>query len=122
MGVAADGEDEEAQDTLEVAAGEVGLDANKYDTWAELATAIEEETPDDDEEEEEEDSEEAEEEDLEPEKGGVYGFKPPNKRKLVEVKVTAVFTKKETCNVQDLNTNKVYKAVAWDKLVEAEEE
>lgn len=73
--------------------------------------------PDDDDEDDEEDPEDDDDDDdWAPEKGESYNFKPPKARKFVEVKVTAVFSSKETCNVMNVATEKIYKGVSWDKL------
>lgn len=118
----ADNGDEAAQLGLTKHAESVGLDPDEYETWAELAEAISPDTTGEDEEAEEEDDEESEDEEEEeeeehvPEKSEVYWYKPPKKKKKKECVCTAVFHKKRTCNLKNLDDNTVYKTVPWDKL------
>lgn len=122
LGEAADKGDDTAEATLSEKAEEVEIDPNDFPTWAEVATAIEEapeeEDSDDDEEGEEEGDEEEEEDD--PEKGEVYGYKPPRKRKAVECEVLVVFPRKKTCNLKSLDDGKMFKGVPFSKLEESE--
>lgn len=128
LGEAADEGDETAEATLSEKAEEVGLDANDFATWAEVATAIEEAPEEGNEESEEgnddgDDDEEEEEEgdDFLPVKEEVFDYKPPRKRKAIQCEVLAVFPRKKTCNLKSLDDSKVYKGVPFGKLESDEE-
>lgn len=102
----ADGDDEAAQTELGEAAEALGIDPNDIDSWLGVAEAIIEAS-----------DPESEDATVEPpEKGGVYKYKPPGKRKAVECKCLAVFKSKETCNLKDLATSASYKSVSWNDL------
>ncbi len=104
LGANADRGDESCQLKLEKLAKEAGLgDTNDYPTWEDVAIALNE--SDDDTEES-------------PEKGEVFKYKPPHTRKAVDCEITAVFEKKQTCNLKNLETSKSYKSVSWDDLQE----
>ncbi len=110
----ADGGDEEAQTKITDAAEAKGVDPDTYETWTDVVAAITGASDDTE--------PEAEAEEVEPEKGEIYKYKPPKARKFVECEVSAVFEGKKTCNLKNLANQKVYKAVPWSKLVEAEDE
>lgn len=103
---AADYGDTLAEELMTEKAAEAGIDddfVKEANDWSVVADAIVAES-------EEEKVEEG------PEKGSVYQYKPPRARKSVEVQVTAIFKTKRTCNVKNLETNKVIKNVSWEKL------
>ncbi len=111
LAVDADGGDEAAQTKITDAAEAKGIDADAYATWSDVVDAIQGSS---------ETETEPENEGVEPEKGDIYGFKPPKARKFVDCEVTAVFEGRKTCNLKNLNNQKVYKSVSWSKLVESE--
>ncbi len=78
----------------------------------------EEETEEEDEDEEWVTASTEDEEDLEPEVGDPYYYKPPKKRKAIEVEVTKVFKGKQTATVKSVDDDTVYRGVPWDKLSE----
>jgi hypothetical protein len=118
LGKAADGDDEAAQTALSEKAEEAGIDPDDYDTWTEVAEAIEG-APEDEEEEEEEEEDDTP-SSFEPEKEEVYLYKPPRARKAIECEVMAVFPRKRTCNLKSLDDGKSFKNVPWEKLEEDE--
>jgi hypothetical protein len=76
-----------------------------FETWSTVAIAIEGAQAD------------GEKESTTPEVGEVWQYRPPKKRKLVEVLVQAVFPKKETANLKNLEDGStLYKSVPWDNL------
>lgn len=104
---AADNGDEAAQEKLMELTESAGLDGDVVadtENWGEVADMLAEVANED-------------EKDEEPTKGDVYGYKPPRARKAVEVSVTAVFKAKKTCNIKNVEDNKTYKGVSWDKLL-----
>jgi hypothetical protein len=111
---AADEDDEAAQTVLSKKAQEVDIDPDDYDTWTEVAEAIEG-APEDEEEEEEEEEDDTP-SSFEPEKEEVYLYKPPRARKAIECEVMAVFPRKRTCNLKSLDDGKSFKNVPWEKL------
>lgn len=124
LGEAADGGDDEAIAELEELAREAGIDPDEIETYAELATMLEERDQEEEENSEEEESDEEESEDEEgdeesaaPEKGDFFKTKPKGSRKMIEVEITAVFPDRETVNAKDEN-GKIYKGIAWDQLEE----
>ena len=128
LAAAADGGDTEAAERLFELATEAGIDEetiNSTEEWSaivDMMQSSDEETEETEEEEEsdEEDTEEEteeEEEEWKPEKEEVYAYKAPGMRKAIDCEVTAVFENKETVNLKNLNDNKVYKSVPWDKLI-----
>ena len=108
--LADDEEDTEAQTALEAAAESVDLDPDQYESWADLADAIEEADDEGGEEEDEEEESEA------PEKGASYWFKPPKKRTRVKVTCSAVFQGNQTCNVKEDRTGTLHRKVEWGDL------
>jgi hypothetical protein len=121
----ADGGDEDAALKLTELAKGAGIDEDSVgasESWADVVAMIngdaeeEEEEEEEDAEEEEEEEEKAAEDDWQPEKGEVYPYRAPGKRKAMDHEVTAVFEGKQTVNLKDLTTEKVYRGVAWDKL------
>lgn len=120
LGAAANEGDETAIEALVTMAEAEGEDPDDYEQWSDLAMALS--GAEDEENEEEEDGDEAEEDEeeegFEPEKGDVYFYKPPKKRKKVECEVTAVFPGKETCNLKSLDDSMSYQKVPWSKLSE----
>lgn len=132
LAAAADGGDTDAAERLFELAMEAGIDEetiNSTEEWSAIVEMMqsssddeEEEDASEEDEEEEEEEEEAEEEEAEedewkPEKGEVYAYKAPGMKKAIDCEVTAVFESKETVNLKNLNDNKVYKSVPWDKLI-----
>lgn len=120
----ADQDDEDAAEELTKRAIKAGLseadieDEDQFPNWSSVAEAIR--GSEEGEEEDEEEDEDDEEDEFVPEKGDVFLYKPKGKRKAVEVEVTAVFAKKETANVKDLDTGKIHKNVPFSKLEEEE--
>lgn len=121
----ADGGDEDAQAKLAAQAEEYEIDyeSEDYPDWTSVGEAVkaameegEGEEEEGEEEEGEGEEEEVEEEEGPPAKGDVASYKPPRAKKSIDCEVTAVFPKKETCNVKNLKTGKVFKQVPWDKL------
>lgn len=108
-------EKKKAQDELDKRAQAAGLDtdSDEYEDleWHEIAQKIREADTDvDDDEEDDEDSP--------PENGESYMYKPPRKRKAVEVTVKTVNKRKQTCTLADGSGNE-YKNIPWDKLEDA---
>ncbi len=118
LGEKADKDDEDAQSELTDLAETAGLDPESYEFWLDLAKDLKNNvsTDDDDDEQDSEDDEE-EEETIIPEKGEVYKYKPPKKRKPIDCDVTAVFLRKETCNLVSLDDRKIFKSVPFAKLI-----
>jgi len=119
LAIAADGGDDEAASRLAGLAKEAGVDEdtiNSLEDWASVVSLIEGSEKVDEAEEETEEEEEEEAEPWQPEKGEVYPYKAPGKRKAVDCEVTAVFTTKETINLKNLDDDKIYRGVSWDKL------
>jgi len=112
---AADGGDDDAQAQLANRATVLDIDHEAHESWTSVASAIVEANGDTESGEEEDEDDGSE----DPQKGEVYQFKPPRARKAVECEVTAVFAGKQTCNLKNLADGKIYKAVAWDKLLDA---
>jgi hypothetical protein len=82
---------------------------------------VEEDDEDEDDEEEEEDEEEdEEEEEFIPVKGDIYLYKPPRKKKWIDVEATRILKTKKTCNLKSYDDGKIFKDVPWDKLKESE--
>ncbi len=107
LGELAEEGDKDAQIELEKLCDKAGVDPEDFGTWVEVFEALEGS----------EEEEEEEEETLQPDKGEMYFYKPPKKRKSVEVEVTAVFKTKKTVNLKNAEDNKtVYKGVTWEKL------
>jgi hypothetical protein len=112
LATSADGGDQEAASRLADLAKEAGIEedaVSSAESWASVVELMQgggEEGSDD----------EAEEDDWKPEKGEVYPYKAPGKKKAVDCEVTAVFETRETVNLKNLTDDKVYKAVPWDKL------
>ena len=115
LGEAADEGDADAIASLTAKAEAEDIDPNDYATWAEVADLLDEtdDSPEDEGEEEEDDE-------PEPVAGDVWGYKPPKARKAIDCNVTAIFAKKQTCNLKSIDTNKVYKGVGWNELIQAE--
>lgn len=109
----ADGGDEEAAEVLAARARDAGIDPDEPANWAKVAEAIAEAA-------EEKPEPEDDPGNFEPVKGETYLYKPPRKRNPVKCEVTAVFAKKETCNLRNLDTKQSYKSVSWDNLVDVE--
>lgn len=120
----ADAGDEASAEKLTDLAAKAGLDNSAVEdaeSWESVVGMLREADLDEDNEDKEEGEEQqSEAETYVPEKGHIVFYKPPKKRKAIEVEVTAVFASKETCNVKDLADGKSYKAVPWSKLEEAE--
>jgi hypothetical protein len=118
-GEAADEGNEPAAARLTQAASDADIDPNKYETWVEVEELLGTEEEEEDEGEDEKEVEEEEEEEGEetvPEKGDVFNFKPPKKRKSVPCIVMASFEGKHTCNLKDLASGLSYKGIGWDSL------
>lgn len=113
LGEAADEGDEEAETELTTIAEGQDLNPDDYETWSELAVALGDDVADDTEEEDDDDPGTET-----PEKGVVYGYKPPKSRTVLECECTAVFEGRETCNLKDLDGEKIFKSVSWDDLEE----
>lgn len=112
LGVAADAGDEEAQVRLEELASEHDVNHTELGTWSEVAEAIAEAMAGGSSDEEEEGDKE-----FMPVKGKVYKYKPAGAKTPVDVEVTAVVASKKTCNLKNLDTQKVYKSVGWDRII-----
>ena len=106
----ADGGDQEAAEELSKLALAAGVDEesiNGAENWA----AVVEMMADDDGK-----ASPVEDDPFKPEKGEVYQYKAPGKKKAVDCEVTAVFETRETVNLKNLTDSTVYKAVPWAKL------
>lgn len=79
----------------------------------------EEEAYEDDEEYEDEEEEDDEEEDWQPSKGETYGYKATARAKAADATVTSVNAKQQTVNLKRTGDGKLFKAVPWDKLLDA---
>lgn len=111
LATAADGGDQEAAGQLADLAKEAGVDEdaiNGAESWSSVVELMQGG--------EGEEAEEEESDDWKPEKGEVYPYKAPGKKKAVDCEVTAVFLRNETVNLKNLTDEKVYKAVPWAKL------
>ena len=106
----ADGGDQEAAEELSKLALAAGVDEDSI-SGAENWAAVVEMMADDDEKESP-----VEDDPFKPEKGEVYQYKAPGKKKAVDCEVTAVFETRETVNLKNLTDSTVYKAVPWAKL------
>ena len=105
--MADDDEEEEARSRLTHLAKSLNIDPDDLDTWSEVAAAVEET----------QDNGEGEKESTVPEAGQVLQYKPTKKKKSVEVLVTAVFPKKRTANLKNLEDGStLYKSVPWSEL------
>lgn len=117
LGQRADDGDSEALQELTEYAENAGLDPDDYETWLELEEALDEEDEEEDQEEDEElEDDEEEEEDEEPEKGQFVTYKPPRSRKYIDCEVTAVQTSRRTCNLREVSSKKLHKAVPFEKV------
>jgi len=113
LAIAADEGDQDAATQISDLALAAGIDENTInsaDSWGSVVGLMSEDSSDD---EDEEDEEEA---DWKPEKGEVYPFKAPGKKKAIDCEVTDVFEGKQTVNLKNLDDEKVYKSVPWSKL------
>ena len=124
LGSKADFEEEKNEETevrtrLTGLAEDLNIDPDKVDpdgnpvfeTWEAVATAIEKAQTGVEEENA-----------APPEVDEVWRFKPPKKRKFVDVLVTAVFPAKETATIKNLEDGKtLYKGISWDRLQAPEE-
>lgn len=106
-------EKKKAQAELDKRAEAAGLDpeSTEYENadWHEIAQMIRDADVDEDDDDEES---------IAPEVGEAYLYKPPRKRKAIEVTVKSSNKRKETCTLVDNDDNE-FKNVAWDKLEEA---
>lgn len=113
----ADRDDRKAQLALVKIAKGYDIDEEDYPSWSEVVDAIKEARKTvSDEEEEEEGEEEEETEEVSFEKGDIVFYKPKGKRKAVECEVTAVFEKKQTCNLRNADDGTLYKPVPWSEI------
>jgi len=106
--------DEDSAIRLTELAKEAGVDEdviNAADSWASVVEMIRSSGDPAEEEPEEEAAD-----DWKPEKGEVYPYKAPGKKKAVDHEVIAVFETRETVNLKNLDDEKIYKSVPWDKL------
>lgn len=123
---AADGGDEDAQTALGEMATEAGISEQqivKAKDYAALVKLIQDATGEAGEEttEEEEEGEEAATE-FTPEKDMVVYHRPKGGKKPVECEVVAVFAKKRTASLKNLDNPKlIYKDVSWDAMAETED-
>lgn len=106
-------EDSEAQTELRGYAESVEVDADAFDTWAELAAHLSELAA------AEEGEEEAEEEEVaDPVKGEVCQYKPKGSKKAVDCEVTLVMAAKRQVKLKNLTTKKpIAEAVSFDDLI-----
>jgi hypothetical protein len=105
-----------AQQTLKDAAAEVGIDADEYDTWADVVEAMRAaESGSEAETEEAEDEEE-----FVPELKNIYLYKRADGKKPTEHEVIAIAEEKGTCTVKDVATKKITKGVAYPELTVTE--
>jgi len=116
LGELADADDEEAQAKLTELAEAQGFDVETVEAWSDVAVALAENGAP-----AEEGEGEGEEAAAPPEKDDVFYYRPPRKRKRIECLVTAVFAGKETCNLKNLDDDKVYKGIAWTDIYEEKE-
>lgn len=123
----ADDGDQDAMAKLMEIASELGIEdatVDEAESWEAVADMLSspadeaEEADEDeaDEAEEADEEEEVEEEEWKPAKGEVYAYRAPGKRKAVDCEVTAVFEGKRTVSLKNLDDEKTYRAVPWDKL------
>lgn len=129
LGALADAEEEKGDDEnndarveLEEKAKEVGVVSADFDTWAEVAEAMEAQPEESNEGDASQEESEEEEDDWAPEKEEIYNYKPPRMRKLVVCEVTSVNESKQTVTLKGCDSKKFYKDVPWDKLEDTEEE
>jgi hypothetical protein len=136
---AADTDDKEAGEQLTALAVEAGIASKavaKAKSWAAVVGMIRKASPAEEEEEaaeeeetaEEEEAAEEEEEEKIPEKAELYNYRPTvmdtktkkrvKAKKPVECEVIAVNAKKQTVDLKNLDTSKVYKGVSWDDIKE----
>ena len=106
LGEAADLGDGDAAERLTELAGEAGLDPDEYETWEELAAALEAGPS----EPEEEAAAEEPVEEVEPEKGQLAIHEDE------EYEVTAVFKTKKVANIKNIATGVIKKQVPWSEL------
>ena len=120
LGAAAAEGDDEAEEALVALAEKFDIDHEAAETWealgAEVAAAMGGDSDDgDDSDDDASDDEEA------PEEGDVVGYKPPRARKEYDCEVVSVNAKKQTATLKNLDNDKEYKNVSWDKLAMDEE-
>lgn len=109
LAATADGGDQDAATQLADLAKEAGVDEDAISNAESWASVVEMMSSGDAEAE-------AAADDWKPEKGEVYPFKAPGKKKAVDCEVTAVFETRETVNLKNLDDEKAYKAVPWASL------
>jgi len=117
--LATDKDDEDASAKLIAIAVKAGIKedvAEGTDTWQDLADMIKEALDGNDEDEDED-----EDEPIEPEKGEVYGYKPPKFKKVLECTVTKVLKRSKVVSLKCASNKKTYDKIAWDSLVAIEE-
>lgn len=115
LATAADEGDKAAAKKLKGLAKEAGLDnddVENAENWVAVVEMINGAGG-----EEEEEAAEEEEEEWKPAVGDVYKYKPKGAKKPIEVEVVFVASKSDTCNVKNLDTNKVEKGVAFAALI-----
>lgn len=119
---AADAGDEDAAERIAEIAKNAGVDSEGYETWVDVLKAVQNASEEEEEKEEEKEEEEKEkEEELSaPEVGDVWLYKPPRRKKALEVEVTVVNVKKETVNAKSLDDGKLYREVPFAELEESE--
>ena len=106
----ADNQDTKAMERLKALALEAGIEADAIDnaeSWAAVVESMQAEGGGDDAQQEK---------DWQPVKGEVYPYKAPKAKKALDCEVTAVFEVKQTVNLTELGSKKLYKAVPWSSL------
>lgn len=100
-----DDETVSAQEQITKYASENGIEAEDYDSWAEVIEAIN-------------GSGEDEADLVVPEKEEVYQYIPKGSKEAIEVEVVTVNKTKKLCKLKNLDTGKTYQNVPWDQLEE----
>jgi len=117
LGKAADDEDHEAQEKLEAMCETAGINHEEYDTWEAVAIELKGEPEEEDETRGiETDQEEADKSEVTPEKGEVYWYKPPKKRKRVQIEITSVNVGREVCTAENTENEEKYRGILWREL------
>ena len=109
-----DDDDDDASEKLNELALAAGVDQetiDEADSWADVVTMIEEGDKEDDDDEEDDDEE------YEPSKDDVVKYKPPRKKKPIDVTVTRINKKQQKCTVKSNSDGTLFKAIPWSDLI-----
>lgn len=102
---------QEARNRLTEMCEDLEIDPDEFDSWSDVVTAIEDAG-------EEEDTEE---ENI-PQTEEVWQYKPPKKRKFVDVQVISMSSKRKTVNLKNLEDGKtLYKGIPFSLLQASED-